>query len=90
MVPPPPLEPFLTLHDPGQAVVASVHDLSNAMATLTAAYAASPDAATAAATAGVAAAGAHAGVAEQLISALGAHDATVASTLQVARAWEVA
>jgi hypothetical protein len=90
MVPPPPLEPFLTLHDPGQAVVASVHDLSNAMATLTAAYAASPDAAMAAAAAGVAAAGAHAGVAEQLISTLGAHDATVASTLQVARAWEVA
>ena len=91
MVPPPPLEPFLTLHDPGQAVVASVHDLSDALATVTAAYAASPDAAMAAATAaGVAAAGAHAGVAEQLISALAAHDATVASTLQVARAWEVA
>lgn len=90
MVPPPPLEPFLTLHDPGQAVVASVHDLSNATATLTAAYAASPDAAMAAAAAGVAAAGAHAAVAEQLISALGAHDATTASTLQVARAWEVA
>jgi hypothetical protein len=90
MVPAPPLEPFLTLHDPGQAVVASVHDLSDARATLTAAYAASPDAAMAAAAAGVAAAGAHAGVAEQLISALGAHDPTTASTLQVARAWEVA
>ena len=89
MVPPVQAQPFLTLRDPGQAIIASVSNLTDATAVLAGAVAASPNAAMAAASAGVAAAGAHAGVATQLIADLAGHDPTAAANLQVARAWEV-
>lgn len=83
-------QPFLTLKDPAEAVIASVVDLRDATTTLTNAYAGAASAAMAAASSGVAAASAHAGVAQQLISGLAAVDSAAAANLQVAQAWEVA
>ena len=89
MVPKPPMEPFLTLRDPGVAVIATVDHLRDATATLADAYAGSGDSAMASAAGSVGLAARHAGVASTLIAGLAASDPMAAAGLQVARAWEV-
>jgi len=82
-------EPFLTLRDPGLAVIASVDRLQDATTTLVDAYAASGDLAKASAASTLGLAGQHAGVAATLIAGLATEDPVRAAGLQVARAWEV-